>query len=117
MPCDLETEVKAKFKAPNIPSEDNYSPAELVVAKGEYKVARAAVLEKRNKWIAAEEVKEKVKVEERQKKDDEAWRARAKKAASDAAKVLMEDPEACARCAEDSELSGFLCLFLVGWAG
>ena len=71
---DLETEAKAKFKAPNIPSEDNYSPAELVVAKAEYKVARVAVLEQRNKWIAAEEVKEKAKEEERQKKDDEAWR-------------------------------------------
>ena len=114
MPRDLETEVKAKFKAPNIPSEDNYSPAKLVVAKAEHK---AAVLEKRNKWIAAEEVKEKAKEEERQKKDDEARRARAKKAASDAVKVLMEDPEACARCAEDSELLGFLRSFLVGWAG
>ena len=103
MPHDLETEVKAKFKAPNIPSEDNYSPAELVVAKAEYKVARAAVLEKRNKWIAVEEVKEKAKEEEKRKKDDEAQRAQAKKTASDAAKVLMEDPEACARCAEDSE--------------
>ena len=116
MPRDLETEVKAKFKAPNIPSEDNYSPAELVVAKAEYKVARAAVLEKRNKWIAAEEVKEKAKEEERRKKDDEARRARAKKTASDAAKVLMEDPEACARCAEDSEFVG-VSSFVSGWAG
>ena len=38
------------------------------MAKAEYKVARAAVLEKRNKWIAAEEVKEKAKEEERMMK-------------------------------------------------
>ena len=66
------------------------------------------MLEKRNKWIAAEE--------ERRKKDDQAQQARAKKAVSDATKVLMEDPEACTRCAEDSELSGLLCSFLV-WLG
>ena len=39
-----------------------------------------------------------------------------KKTANDAAKVLNEDPEACVRCAEDSELSE-LPHFWFGWAG
>ena len=53
--------------APNIPSKDNHSPADLVVAQAEYKVARAAVMEKRKKWVAAEEVKEKAKGREVEK--------------------------------------------------
>ena len=113
MPRDLEAKVKVKFKALDIPLEDNYSPAGLVVAEAEYKVTRAAVIEKRKRWVAAEEAKEKAKEEEKKKKEDEAWKARARKSATDAAKILAADPEACARCAEDGEVS--VCFIVSDW--
>ena len=118
MPRDLEAEAKKKFKVPEALSSDNYSPDSLERAEAEFQEARKAVLAVRQTWIAEEEVKDAVKEAERvKKKENEARRAKAREVASNAAKVLAENPEACQRCAVDGEYRILLFRFVSCWAG
>ena len=96
MPRDLEAEAKKKFKVPEAPLSDNYSPDSLERAEAEFQEARKAVLVVRQKWIAEEEAKEAAKEAERvKKKENEARRAKAREAVSNVAKVLAKNPEVC----------------------
>ena len=118
MPRDLEAEAKKKFKVPKTPSSDNYSPDSLERAEVEFQEARKVVLVVRQKWIAEEEAKEAAKEAERvKKKENEARWAKAREAASNAAKVLAENPEVCQRCAADGEYRIFVIPVcqLLGW--
>ena len=118
MPCDLEAEAKKKFKVPKTPSSDNYSPDSLERAEAEFQEARKVVLAVRQKWIAEEEAKEAEKEAERvRKKENEVRWAKAREAASNASKVLAENPEACQRCAVDGEYQILLFQFVGCWAG
>ena len=51
------------------------------------------------------------------KKENEARRAKAREVASNAAKVLAENPEVCQRCAADGEYRILLFWFVSCWAG
>ena len=118
MPCDLEAEVKKKFKVPEALSSDNYSPDSLERAEAEFQEARKAVLAVQQKWIAEEAVKEVAKEAERvRKKENEARQAKAREVVSNAVKVLAKNPEACQRCAADGEYWILLFRFVSCWAG
>ena len=118
MPRDLEAEAKKKFKVPEAPSSNNYSPNSLERAEAEFQEARKAVLAVRQKWIAEEEAKDAAKEAERvRKKENEARWAKAREVASNAVKVLAENPEACQQCASDGEYRILLFRFVSCWAG
>ena len=92
MPHNLEAEAKKKFKVPETPLSNNYSPDSLERAEVEFQEAWKAVLVVRQKWIAEEEAKEVEKEAERvRKKENEVRRAKAREAASNVAKVLAEN--------------------------